>query len=109
MKQLAAGQLRNRITFQKQVISEDGYNAITWKDDFSKWASIETGTSNETELSGRVLGEITYTIKCHFSHRITAKHRIKHKNTFYEIVGEPINLDFANTVTLIQAREITDA
>ena len=58
MKQLPAGQLRNRVTFQKQVISEDGYNVINWKDDFSKWASIETGTSNETELSGRVLGEI---------------------------------------------------
>lgn len=109
MKQLPAGQLKHRITFQIAVDSDDGYNVPAWQDDFSKWASIETGTTNETELSGQVMGEATHTIKCHYSANITAQHRIKHKNTYYEIVGKPLNVDFANTVTLIQAREITDA
>lgn len=109
MKHLAAGQLTSRLVFQKPVISDDGYNQRTWTDDFTKWAKVETGNTNETELSDQVMGEVTHTIQCRYSDKITANHRIKHKDVYYEIVGKPINQDYTNTVTLIQAREITDA
>lgn len=109
MKPIASGLLNSKVTFQKPVNSDDGYDLETWQDDFTKWARIETGKANESEQSGRLMGEATHKITCHYSSKITAIHRIKHKAKFYQIVGEPINVNFANTVIEIMVKEITDA
>lgn len=109
MKPLAAGVLNNKVTFQKATVSDDGYNQQTWSDDFTKWVKIETGLAKEAEQSGSLIGEITHSLKCHYSPSISADHRIKHKDNIYEIVGKPININFANVTTLILVKELTNA
>lgn len=109
MKHIAAGQLTQKVTFQKRSISDDGYDTETWSDDFTKWAKITTKKSSESEQSGQLLGEATHVIQCRYSPKITATHRVSHKGKTYRIIGEPMNLDFANVVTEIMVTEITDA
>jgi len=109
MKSLPAGLLKHKVIFQTCLLSQDGYNQETWINHFPMWAMIETSKTKEDEMSGQLMTESMFKLTCRFSNRISANHRILFKNRRFEIIGEPVNLNFENVVMEINIKELTDA
>lgn len=109
MKHLPAGQLKTKTWFQSKSESDDGHNEESWSDEFYKMTKIETGIAKEVEQSGQVMGEVTHSIKCHYSNKVNASQRIRIKANYYQIIGKPINVNLENRVTIILVKELTDA
>ncbi|WP_105215702.1 phage head closure protein [Pseudoalteromonas sp. T1lg22] len=109
MKYLPAAKFNCKASFARAIESDDGYNTKSHEHEFFKWVHIQTGAAKELEQSGQLMGELTHTITCRYSDKIKATHQISHKGRVFEIIGQPVNQNFTNTLTIIAAREITHA
>lgn len=109
MKSLAAAKYNCKASFGKNTKSNDGYNTDSFEHEFYKWVNIQTGAAKELEQSGQLMGEITHTVTCRYSSKITPAHQISYKQRVFEIIGTPVNQDFANVLTIIAVKEITHA
>lgn len=109
MKSLPAGQFNCKASFGKNTKSDDGYNTNSYQHEFYKWVKIQTGAAKELEQSGQLMGELTHSIICRYSSKITSTHQITYKQRTFEIIGAPVNKDFANTLTIIAVKENTHA
>lgn len=109
MARLSAGALPHLLTFQTPQTSDDGYNTQTWLDAFKKRGRIETKNTAENEYNGQVSGETTVVITLRYAPKIKANMRIIYGERVFEIVGEPLNVNFSNKVTKITARAVTNA
>lgn len=109
MKTISAGQLKTKVIFYKPTGSDDGYDDVNYVPDFNKKVKFETGKPTETEISGKLVSVVMHKVITRYSNKVTAKHRLLISGRFFEVVGEPINVDFANRVTEIFVREITNA
>ena len=109
MKTMPAAKYNCKVSFGKNIKSDDGYNTDSFAHEFFKWVNIHTGASKELEQSGQLMGEVTHTITCRYSNKIKATHQITFKQRQFEIIGEPINQDFENIQTIIAVKETTNA
>ena len=109
MKSLPAAKYNCKASFGKGIKSNDGYNTNSHQHEFYKWVNIQTGAAKEFEQSGQLMGEITHTISCRYSSKIKPTHQIAYKQRVFEIIGTPVNQDFANVLTIIAVKEITHA
>ncbi|WP_024590498.1 MULTISPECIES: phage head closure protein [unclassified Pseudoalteromonas] len=109
MKSLPAAKYNCKASFGTGIKSNDGYNTTSHQHAFYKWVNIQTGAAKELEQSGQLMGEITHTITCRYSNKIIATHQISYKQRLFEIIGTPVNQDFANVQTIIAVKELTHA
>ena len=79
----AASNIENRLTFQKETKTSDGYGGSTsvWADQFTVWGQIIFRTGSETAIAQRLQGLQQATIKVRYSSLaklIDPSWRIKH-------------------------------
>jgi SPP1 family predicted phage head-tail adaptor len=81
------GDLRHRITFQREVKTADGSKGFTvaWRDLISVWASVEPLSGREFFAAHQMKAEITHRVKIRYRTDITVKMRIKHRDRVLEI------------------------
>jgi len=81
------GDMRHRITFQREVKTPDGHKGYTvaWRDMVECWASVEPLTGREFFYSHQIKAEITHRVKIRYREDITTKMRIKHEDRVLEI------------------------
>ncbi len=81
------GDMRHRITFQKEVKTVDGSKGFTvaWQDVISVWASVGPLSGREYFQSHQIKAEITHRVKIRYRTDITVKMRIKHRDRVLEI------------------------
>lgn len=81
------GELRHRITFQKEIKTPDGHKGFVsqWQDVVTVWASIEPLSGREYFYSHQIKAEVTHRVKIRYREDITVKMRIKHRDRVLEI------------------------
>jgi SPP1 family predicted phage head-tail adaptor len=62
---MAAGKFRERVTFQRQGVGDDGYGNVTtpWTDHLTVWADVLEGLGRERVAAGRLESPKTATIR----------------------------------------------
>lgn len=77
---MRSGPLRNRITVQKAVETQDsiGEPDVSWVEYLQAWASVEPITSREYFDANRQNGEITHKVRLRYRPGITHKMRVKY-------------------------------
>ena len=98
---IQAGQLNQRITFQRQTVEVDpawgkqGKAAATWTDICTRWAKVEPAVDTEKTANGQTLTQSGFTITARYiAAGIDEKCRILWKGQTLEIVAvnDPDNL-----------------
>lgn len=89
---MRAGRLRHRLTVQEPVISrgDSGEELITWVTRGTVWAAIEPIKGKEALTANQILADMDTRIVIRwseFADDITAKWRLKHKTTTYNIAS----------------------
>lgn len=86
-KKLAIGEMRHRITFQREVKTPDGHKGFTvaWQDMVTCWASVEPLSGREYFYSHQIKAEVTHRVRIRYRVDITTKMRIKHRDRVLEI------------------------
>jgi SPP1 family predicted phage head-tail adaptor len=81
------GDMRQRITFQKEVKTADGSKGFTiaWQDVISVWAGVQPLSGREFFQAHQIKAEITHRVKIRYRTDITVKMRIKHRDRYFEI------------------------
>jgi len=108
MPKRLSNQFKHKITFQSFIDSqtENGFDEQAWDDVVSCWAGIKTLKPKEFYEAAQLQNENKIRFIIRFRKDIHSAMRIKHKNRFYEIIGEPINDDMQNITMTIHAREV---
>ena len=81
------GELRHRITFEKEVKVPDGYKGfvVTWQAVCVVWASVEPLSGREYFYAHQVKAEVTHRIRIRYNEKVTTEMRIKHRDRYLEI------------------------
>lgn len=91
---MRAGRLRHRVSFDEPVSASDGAGGetVTWVERGTAWATVEPIGGRETMRSEQMLAELHTRITVRWSAlsiRATAKWRLRHGATLYDIVRPP--------------------
>ncbi len=87
---LAAGKLRDRVTLQDQVQTQDpdtGEMLVAWQDVAELWANVEPLSVREFIASAAGQSEVTARITIRYRTGITASMRMLHRGKVYNIHG----------------------
>ena len=100
------GDLRHRITFQKEVKVPDGYkgHVVTWQTVVVLWASVEPLSGREIFYSHQIKAEVTHRVRIRYNERITTEMRILHRGRVLLIEGIK-DIDERREVLEIACRE----
>jgi len=81
------GDLRHRITFEKEVKVPDGYKGhdVTWQAVCTVWASVEPLTGREYFYAHQIKAEVSHKIKMRYNEKINTEMRIRHKDRYLSI------------------------
>lgn len=106
---MRAGELRQRITLQTKIITQDSeLNAVeTWADWLTVWAEPLGKTSREFYRLSTNNTEITEVFRIRYITGVTTHHRIKFKNRYLEMIGDPINEGERNVSLLLTCKGVT--
>ncbi len=94
---MQAGQLRQRVTIQKDTPVQDGYGqpVPVWSTHLTRWAAVEPLTGREYFTAQQTQAEVTTRIRVRWSsgHGITPKMRVSWSGRLFEIdsVLEPVS------------------
>ena len=83
------GKMRYMVTILSRADTQDEYgNALDeWNEDFTCWADIVPFTGREYFSAEQSVSETQYKVYIRCRDSITAKMRIRHKDTEYEILS----------------------
>ena len=83
------GDLRHRITFEKEVKVPDGFkgNVITWQPVCVVWASVEPLSSKEQFYAHQIQAETTHKVRIRYRPDVTEAMRILHRERVLLIEG----------------------
>lgn len=100
------GELTHQITIQIKSITQDAeLNAVeTWHDWRKVWAKPIPKTSREFYRLSTNNSEITEVFEIRYIAGITAHQRIKFRNRYLEIIGDPINEGERNVELLLTCK-----
>lgn len=106
---MEAGKLRERITLQTQVITQDAeLNAITtWTDWQTVWAESLAKTSREFFRLATSNAEITRVFRIRYIGGVNARQRVVFKGKQLEMVGEPDNEGERDVSILIACKGVS--
>lgn len=98
---MKSGELRNLVTFQRRTskANDFGEPKDIWTRVTDDWAKVEPLQGREFFSALQTQSDVTTRITCGYSTTlagITAKDRIVHGNTIYDIRHPPINRDMRN-------------
>jgi len=81
------GDLRHRITFEKEVKVPDGYKGftVTWQTVCTVWASVEPLTGREYFYAHQTKAEVSHRIRIRYNEKVNTEMRIRHKDRYLEI------------------------
>lgn len=104
------GALRHRITFQKQVETQNDYGEEIkeWIDVKTVWASVNPMSAKEFFAAEKTNSEVTHKIYMRFIRglNITPDMRIKFKGRYFELIGPPINYEERNKELQLLCKEL---
>jgi SPP1 family predicted phage head-tail adaptor len=105
---MRAGELRQRITIQTKIITQDSeLNAIeTWTDWLTVWAEPLGKTSREFYRLSTNNTEITEVFRIRYITGVAARQRIRFKGRYLELVADPINEDELNKSLLLSCKAV---
>ena len=74
------GKLRHRITFEKPVKVDDGYQGftVTWHPVCVVWASVEALGGREYFYAHQIKAEVTHRVTIRYNSKISTEMRINH-------------------------------
>lgn len=96
---LHMNELRESISLQKNTGTYvGGFEVTTWTEQFSARASVKVLSANDAGGGDKdtTATLVLFRIRYNASITVTAGWRVVHRTKAYEIIGEPINLDFKN-------------
>lgn len=104
---MQAGELRNRITIQKQVSTQDsfGQQVETWTDIATVWSNINPIAGREFFAAETVNSEITHKIRIRFRSDITPDMRVVYQSRMF-FIQTVINEYEKNTVLQLMCKEL---
>ncbi len=75
------GDLRHRITFQREVKTPDGHkgHTVAWQDLITCWASVEPLSGREYFSSHQISAAVTHRVKIRYREGLIETMRIKHR------------------------------
>lgn len=81
------GDLRHRITFEKEVKVPDGYKGfkVTWQGVVTVWASVEPLSGREYFYGHQIKAEVSHRIKIRYNEKINTEMRIEHRGRILKI------------------------
>ena len=85
-----AGQLRHRVTIESRQETQDqntGEITSTWRKFVDVWASVEPLSAREFIAAQATQSQVSARIVIRFLDGVTAKMRIRHGSTVYNIAG----------------------
>lgn len=94
---MRAGRIRERVIFQRRAPGKNDFGEENgeWQDIATVWAGVEPIKGRELFAAQQTMSEVTTQIVCRYSSflaGITAKDRILHGTTVYDIKAPPINV-----------------
>lgn len=94
-KNLAAGLLKHRILFQRQIstINSAGENVIEWEDYAERWAQIEDLSGNQLLLAQQVQSEVRTRIRVRQDPQIIPSMRGLWRSFVYDIKAVRLDPD----------------
>lgn len=81
------GDMKHRITFEKEVKTPDGYKGSTviWQGVITVWASIDPLSGREYFYGHQIKAEVTHRVRIRYNEKITTEMRIKHGQRYLKI------------------------
>lgn len=100
------GDLRHRITFEKEVKVPDGYKGfvVTWQPVCVVWASVEPLSGREYFYAHQIKAEVTHMVRIRYNEKVTTEMRIKHRDR-YLTIESIIDLEERREIQEILAKE----
>lgn len=105
MPSIDPGRLDRRITLQSRTTSRDGEGSaiVAFADEDTIWAQKLSETSSEGRRLLAVRAEATIVFRIRYRSSLTSQHRIYFGGRYYDIVGDPVEEGFRETL-LVTAR-----
>lgn len=100
--------LDQRITIQRAIITQDSeLNPIeTWEDWLTVWAEAIPKDSREYFRLQTMNSETTEAFKIYYVGSITSHMRVKFKNRYFPLIGEPINTGERNEELILTCKAV---
>lgn len=89
------GRLRQRITLQYKVVTRDavGGEVITWTDQETIWASAEPLRGRDFFSAQQAQSDVSIRFTLRYRAYLNGTYRVKWRDQYFEIVGEPIEIN----------------
>lgn len=89
MKQLGAGDLRERVTIQKATVVRDAFGGevLTWADAETVWAAVRDYSSREPLLADRLVMLVGYEVTIRSGVEVTHQDRLSWRGKVLAIEG----------------------
>ena len=100
------GELRHRITFEKEDKTPDGYkgSVVTWQPVCVVWASVKPLSGREYFYGQQISAEITHRIKIRYNDKVDSDLRINFEGRYLEI-SSILNIDERDEIQEILCKE----
>lgn len=102
--------MRHTIALQSSTPSQSGgFTTDSWSTQLTVRAAARTLNPREIQTAGRDVSENLVEFRMHYPRAATVQSdwRVVFKNNNYEIIGEPVNVDFMNREMIIIGKLIT--
>jgi SPP1 family predicted phage head-tail adaptor len=108
VSRLRAGDLRRRVTIQRQEVTQDavGDECIEWKFEAERWAMITQLTGREIEIHSRPEAIATHRIVMRSYPDLSVKQRITHKNKVFNLISVNDELEGIHKTVCIATEEV---
>ncbi len=105
MPRLTAGQMKHSIELQKKSSGvEQGFPSGTWVTKLKARCAVEHMGSKEGNEGERNTSDTVIVFRLRWRSAVDSSWRVKFRNQFYEIVGEPVNVNYENWEMQITGR-----
>ncbi len=107
-----AGELRDRVTFQRFIGERDALGDLqyrddsNWEDAFTVWARVQTISAGEFYRAEQSQSEVTHNIKIRYREDVLAEMRVRCRDRVYRIMAPPIDLQGGRQWMLIKVMEL---
>ena len=102
------GDLNKRITLQYSTKIADGMGGftVTWVDKATVWAKISTLRSDEAIIAMQNSGTAIHNVVIRYRSDVKSSWRLKYGNSYWAILGPPIDLDKDHKWLDIKCKEV---
>ena len=99
--------LNRRIAIQEPLKTDDGMGGYEteWRDIFSVWAAIWPVSAKQVIANEAVISVTSHRIRIRYRSDIKSEYRVRYKDRYFTIYGQPINVDEGNVWMDLMCKE----